>query len=115
MLPVMFGQIVDFDAYIIIGQPFPVAMLELLDEHLDRLADKLLPELLAMLVVEVEQALAASLLHFFLHLVAHAGRWRPLARREAEDVRFREGQFARHRVCALKIFVALTGEASDNI
>src|SRR5581483_1888458 len=105
----------DFDAYIIIGQSFPAAMLELLDKHLRRLADKLLTELLAILVVKIKQALAAGLLHFFFYLIAHTGRWRTLARRETENVRFRKGQLASHLVRLLKIVVALAGKARDNI
>src|SRR5579885_1814126 len=105
----------DFDAYIIIGQSFPAAMLELLDKHLRRLADKLLTELLAMLVITIKQALAAGLLHFFFDLIAHTGRWRTLARREAENVRFRKGQLASQLVRLLKIVVALARKAGDNI
>src|ERR1700730_4691952 len=88
MLPVacLIGQSMQFDAQVVIGQPFPTATLVLLDEHLDAHAHKLLAKEAAMLVIEGEQSLTTCFLYLVLDLPSPACGGGSLPGGEAEDV-----------------------------
>ena len=116
VLPIMIsGQVMNFHAQVIIRQTFPAAMLVLLYEYLYRLAEKLLPEEAAMFLVQIEQTLATSFLHLVFDLYSHAGRSCALARGEAEDVCFGEGESAGELIGLLKVLLGFAWKASNNV
>src|SRR6266516_4730136 len=111
----MVRQTIKVNAQVIIGQPLPMTMLVAFNEHLYSFPQELLAETLAILLVKRKQAFAACFFNLFFNLPFHARCGCALPRREAKDMCFGKLQFYRKLVGLLKITLALTGEACDDV